>query len=116
MACTISSHAKEAKNASMCILNRLKWNLMMTMTNFFFFLSFCKYLYAIDITHLINYLRFYVADNFLGILVNNRLIFSHIGEFLELPKGNNYTPTWILLYTSKRYIICRNKNYQMKPG
>ena len=44
----------------------------------------------------------------------NRLIFSHVGrylEFLELLKGNNSTPTWILLYTSKRYIIHRKKNF-----
>ena len=44
----------------------------------------------------------------------NRLIFSCVGrhlEFLELPKGNNSTPTWILLYTSKRYIIRRKKNF-----
>ena len=42
----------------------------------------------------------------------NRLIFSHIGchlEFIELPKGNNSTPTWILLYTSKRNTIHRKK-------
>ena len=49
-----------------------------------------------------------VVNNILFVLLVccflNRLIFSHVGrhlEFLELPKGNNSTPTWILLYTSK---------------
>ena len=44
----------------------------------------------------------------LVLLFLNQLIFSHVclhPEFLELPKGNNSTPTSILLYTSKRYII-----------
>ena len=33
--------------------------------------------------------------------LKKRLIFSHVGrhlEFLELPKGYNSTPTWILLF------------------
>ena len=50
----------------------------------------------------------------LVLLLKNRLIFSHVGrhlEYLELPKGNNSTPTWILLHTSKRYIIHRKKNF-----
>ena len=40
----------------------------------------------------------------LVVLFLNRLIFSHVGrhlEFLELSKGKNSTPTWILLYYPK---------------
>ena len=57
-----------------------------------------------------------VVSNILFVLLvlffKSQLIFSHVGrhlESLELPKGNNSTPTWILLYTSKRYIIRRKK-------
>ena len=55
----------------------------------------------------------------LVVVVFNRLIFSHVGrhlEYLELPKGNNSTPTWILLYTSKRYIIHRKKHFIRRNG
>ena len=44
-----------------------------------------------------------VVNNILFVLLVlfflNQLIFSHVGrhlEFLELPKDNNSTPTWIL--------------------
>ena len=47
-----------------------------------------------------------MVNNILFVLLvlvfKSRLIFSHVGrhlKFLELPKGNNSTPTWILLYT-----------------
>ena len=56
-----------------------------------------------------------VVNNIMFVLFfKSWLIFSHVGrhlEFLELPKGNNSTPTWILLYTSKRCIIRRQKNF-----
>ena len=59
-----------------------------------------------------------VVNNILFVLLvlffKGRLIFSHVGrhlEFLEFPKGNNSTPTWILLYSSKRYIIRRKKSF-----
>ena len=51
------------------------------------------------------------------LLFKNRLIFNHAGrylEFLELPKDNNSTPTWILL--SKRYIIRRKKTLSDEIG
>ena len=64
-----------------------------------------------------------VVNNILFALLvlffKSQLIFSHVGghlEFLELPKGNNSTPTWILLYTSKRYIIHRKKTLSDETG
>ena len=42
----------------------------------------------------------------LVLLFKNRLIFSHVGrhlKYLELPKGNNSTPTWILLHIQNIY-------------
>ena len=50
----------------------------------------------------------------------HRLIFSHVGhhlEFLELPKGNNSTPTWIYIQKiynpQKKNFIRRNRVSQI---